>query len=114
MSNLFPCPCCGFMVFDEPAGCFEICGICNWQDDPVQLEYPGMHSGANRASLKECQDRILIIFPLKIMQHEGIKRDIHWRPLRVEECIIQNKNKGSGINYFNAVIENDPPSVYWK
>lgn len=53
MSVRFPCPCCGHLVFDEPPGSYDICGICFWEDDAVQLRWPDWAGGANRPSLIE-------------------------------------------------------------
>jgi len=36
----YPCPCCGYLVFTEPPGSFEICPICFWEDDVSQLAIP--------------------------------------------------------------------------
>lgn len=44
------CPCCKKYKFDE-AGKFEICPICNWEDDPSQRKNPTMPGGANKLSL---------------------------------------------------------------
>ena len=33
-----PCPCCGYLVFDEEPGSYSICPICYWEDDAVQLQ----------------------------------------------------------------------------
>ncbi|UOX88817.1 hypothetical protein MUY14_45345 [Amycolatopsis sp. FBCC-B4732] len=33
----YPCPCCGHLAFGEPPGSYGICGVCFWEDDPVQL-----------------------------------------------------------------------------
>lgn len=34
----FPCPCCWYKTFDaEPDGSFDICPVCFWEDDNVQL-----------------------------------------------------------------------------
>jgi cold shock CspA family protein len=46
----FPCPVCGASVEGE-AGEYEICGICNWEDDPVQSNDPNFSGGANNRSL---------------------------------------------------------------
>ena len=36
-----PCPCCGFLTRSEPDhGKFEICSVCNWEDDDVQFNNP--------------------------------------------------------------------------
>ncbi|MEU6246632.1 CPCC family cysteine-rich protein [Glycomyces sp. NPDC047010] len=50
----YPCPCCGFIVH-EATGAHEVCPICGWQDDPVQLRWPEYRGGANKPSLIEAQ-----------------------------------------------------------
>lgn len=47
----FPCPCCGHLVFGEPPGSYDICPVCFWEDDNVQLRWPDWSGGANRPSL---------------------------------------------------------------
>jgi hypothetical protein len=52
----FPCPCCGYLVFGEPPGSYDICQICFWEDDALQLEYATtLAGGANRTTLKDAQ-----------------------------------------------------------
>jgi hypothetical protein len=48
----FKCPCCGYYthVYEFPGQRFEICAVCNWQDDPT---YWG---GANAISLNEARE----------------------------------------------------------
>jgi hypothetical protein len=52
----YPCPGCGYLVFDEPPGSYEICPICFWEDDLAQLRFLLMSWGANRMSLIESQE----------------------------------------------------------
>ncbi|GAA3630810.1 hypothetical protein GCM10022223_55840 [Kineosporia mesophila] len=52
---LHPCPCCGHLVFGEPPGSYNICPVCFWEDDVVQLRYPDHVGGANALSLVEAQ-----------------------------------------------------------
>lgn len=52
----YPCPCCGYLVFDESPGSHEICPICFWEDDLTQLRFPLMSGGANPVSLIEAQE----------------------------------------------------------
>jgi hypothetical protein len=40
---------------DEPPGTFEICPVCNWEDDKVQAEDPTFSGGANQMSLEQAQ-----------------------------------------------------------
>lgn len=51
----YTCPCCGYMVFSEPPGSYEICPICFWEDDNIQLSDFNMAGGANKVSLLEGQ-----------------------------------------------------------
>lgn len=51
----YPCPCCGYLVFCRPPGSYDICPICDWEDDPVQLRWPDFAGGANHPSLIEAQ-----------------------------------------------------------
>ena len=55
LSN-FACPCCGYKTFrHEPDGSYDICTVCFWEDDPVQLIDPDYEGGANRVSLRQAQ-----------------------------------------------------------
>ncbi|MEU8348640.1 CPCC family cysteine-rich protein [Streptomyces sp. NPDC048845] len=49
-----PCPCCGHLTLGETGG-YEICPVCCWEDDPVQLRWPLMESGANELCLMDAQ-----------------------------------------------------------
>ena len=53
----FPCPCCGYLTFlHEPDGTYEICPVCRWEDDPVQLNDPDFSGGANEPSLNQARE----------------------------------------------------------
>ena len=52
--DLIPCPCCGAKTLSE-AGAYEICEICDWEDDPVQAADPDYAGGANTLSLNEAR-----------------------------------------------------------
>lgn len=49
------CPVCGKYMF-ESAGEFDICQVCNWEDDLVQLDDPDEEGGANRMSLNQARE----------------------------------------------------------
>jgi len=52
----YTCPCCGFKTLGEEAiGTYEICELCNWEDDPIQEKDPDYEGGANGYSLREAQ-----------------------------------------------------------
>ncbi|MFV0456880.1 MAG: CPCC family cysteine-rich protein [Pseudomonas sp.] len=55
MSELLPCQCCGSLTISE-YGKYEICPICNWEDDPVQSENPDYSGGANALSLSQARE----------------------------------------------------------
>jgi hypothetical protein len=53
----YPCPCCCFLTRSEPDyGTFEICPVCNWEDDCVQSNDPNFKGGANQESLNEARE----------------------------------------------------------
>jgi hypothetical protein len=79
--NNFTCPCCGFKTFQNPPGSYDLCAICGWEDDIQQLKSPTMSGGANKKSLKEYQDEVLLKIPLQLTEISGFARDPEWRPL---------------------------------
>ncbi|MFB9413942.1 CPCC family cysteine-rich protein [Dactylosporangium matsuzakiense] len=54
-SSKYPCVCCGHLTLDEPPGSYEICPVCFWEDDLIQLRWPDWYGGANRPCLIEAQ-----------------------------------------------------------
>ncbi len=46
------CPVCGKYVFAEA---HDICPVCGWENDRVQLEDPDFAGGANKISLNEAR-----------------------------------------------------------
>ena len=52
----WPCPCCGYLTLDaEAPGTYDICPVCFWEDDNVQLHDPDFAGGANSVSLRQAQ-----------------------------------------------------------
>jgi hypothetical protein len=51
----FSCPCCGYRTLRARPGNYEICHVCFWEDDPVQILDPWYRAGANNVSLREAQ-----------------------------------------------------------
>jgi len=85
----FACPCCGYKTFShEPDGSYEICKVCFWEDDPVQLKRPDYEGGANKVSLRQAQKNFQ---EFGACEKEMVKRvrkptpdetrDESWRPL---------------------------------
>ena len=54
--GMYKCPCCGFLTLsEEPPGTFEICPVCDWEDDNVQAADPTFEGGANGVSLDQAR-----------------------------------------------------------
>jgi rubredoxin len=52
----YKCSCCGYYTLpEESAGNYNICPVCNWEDDYVQLHNPDFEGGANRVSLNQAK-----------------------------------------------------------
>lgn len=112
LKSNYPCPCCGFLVFTEPSGSYEICPVCDWEDDHVQMRFPTMAGGANKKSLWEAQQHLLKQIPVDIKNHEGFVRDHAWRPLRPQECDDASVQPKDGQQYFNKASESSV-DYYW-
>jgi uncharacterized Zn finger protein (UPF0148 family) len=113
MKPKYPCPACGFIVFEEPIGSYDICPICGWEDDHVQLKHPTLIGGANKNSLYERQQTWIKKMPLDVKEYKDFKRADKWRPLTAEECTPQSAEPQTGLEYFNTAGE-DNPKYYWE
>jgi hypothetical protein len=81
MAIEYPCPGCGFLTYDAPpGGSFDICPVCGWEDDYVQLADPEYRGGANGVSLADHQNASIQRFPAGIQEYGGYRRDPAWRP----------------------------------
>ena len=101
----FPCPCCGFLVFDEPPGSYVICTICGWEDDAVQLANPCTRGGANSESLVEAQENFQSTPEADLSQYRmRFVRDSKWRPLNVNEKQIFRKESDNGTRWVNSAV----------
>lgn len=110
---IYPCPACGFQVFDSPPGSYDICPVCGWEDDDVQLRYPLMGGGANKRCLAEQQSENLKSLPLTMTAHQQYRRDPSWRPVTRAECENTQGMPTSGREYFDAAGA-VTPEYYWK
>lgn len=94
---VYPCPCCGYLVFDEPPGSYAICPICFWEDDLAQLRFADLAWGPNRVSLREAQATYATLGACepRLVTHvrrpaEGDRRDPDWRPLDLTRDDIED------------------------
>jgi hypothetical protein len=49
------CPCCGYLTLEGDPGDYDVCKVCFWEDDPVQLRDPTYEGGANTVSLEQAR-----------------------------------------------------------
>src|ERR1700685_465375 len=85
---MYPCPCCGFNVFADPTGSYDICPICFWEDDNVQLAFPDLAGGANKCSLIEGQQNFAAFGVCEMRFKSRVRapnasdvREPKWKPL---------------------------------
>ena len=55
------CPVCGKTQVGE----YDICEICDWENDPIQLKNPNFSGGANHMSLLEAKEAYRTGRPVK-------------------------------------------------
>jgi hypothetical protein len=104
------CPGCGFRTIGEDFyGSYEICPVCGWEDDAVQLANPCSRGGANGESLAECQESTATWNKDEMRKYE---RDPQWHPLKEEEIV-----------FFSSIAQKQPWSftgelapelAYWR
>jgi hypothetical protein len=108
-----PCPSCGFYTKGEfYFGSYNICPICDWEDDGVQLANPGSGGGANRNSLIEYQIIAMKVNPIEIQVTGKFRRDPKWRPLNTDEIIIAEEE--SNEKRWNHKAIQEYSEVYWN
>lgn len=102
----YTCPCCGYVVFDEAPGSFDICPICYWEDEAMQLRYPN-EVGANRLTLIESQINFEALGygdlrnkKLVRKPNKDEKRDPSWRKIDLKIDTVEEKE----LNEMKAVI----------
>lgn len=106
--TLYTCPGCGYKTrSSEYFGSYDICPICDWEDDSVQLHNPACGGGANKISLIETQNDLLT----KKIQHNKYEKDPLWRPLTSEEIEIAQKEKLE--KYWKNIGDTEYAKAYW-
>lgn len=99
-------------MFSGPPGTYEICDVCGWEDDHVQLRHPLMGGGANKQSLAQSQEAALQVAPIGVVQLREFIRDPTWRPLRPGD-VSADPSPRSGVQYFHAAAD-DIIEYYWR
>ncbi|WP_243472115.1 CPCC family cysteine-rich protein [Winogradskyella sp. MH6] len=52
MESELQCPCCDYYTLSE-RGVYDICPICFWEDDAIDITELDKHSGPNHITLRE-------------------------------------------------------------
>ncbi len=111
----YTCPCCGHMVFNSPPGSFEICPICFWEDDIVQLRYVNVR-GANKVSLIDGQKNYIdfgaCMRDLVDYVRKPNKKDIidpEWRIFSIDSDIIEEYSQNE-----KPRLDDTTKYYYWK
>jgi hypothetical protein len=98
----YPCSCCGFLTLSEPQGSYDICSICDWEDDEIQQRWPGYRGGANIDCLCQAQAALLKRIDATVDVVDGVRRHPEWRPLEHAECISDDDDP-----------DREPDVYYW-
>ena len=89
-----PCPSCGFYTTGGVSfGSYNICPLCGWEDDPVQMANPALRGGANGGSLIEYQREALEVYPTEMQVYDSYERDPKWWPLNEAEIELAESEK---------------------
>lgn len=117
-SDLYPCPCCGYLVFHRQPGGHERCPICQWEDDLAQLRFPRMPGGANGVSLERAQQNYATIGVAERRRlGEGRRpfddepRERGWRPLDPRRDNPEEPQRG--VDYAESYPLDDPTVLYY-
>jgi hypothetical protein len=114
----FPCPCCGYLVFDESPGSYDICRVCGWEDDVSQLRFPRTSGGANEVSLIEAQANFAehgAADPRRSARQAamaGRPRDPHWRP--INKTLDHLEDPVPGVDYGMTYPKDRTTLYYWR
>ena len=112
MNDPLPCPCCGFCTLSDTYGSHDICPVCDWEDDAVQLACPTSEGGANARSLADAQVAALLQYPLHIAPAIGFRRSPQWRPLNAADIASANAARARSHWHSPAVVSES--QAYWQ
>jgi len=115
----FPCPCCGHLVFSGVPGSYDICPVCWWEDDLVQLRWPQFGGGANHPSLVEAQKTYVTMgaSDARLVKHVRSANaseplDPEWRPFDSERDPAERFI--AGVDYGKTYDDDRTSYYYWR
>lgn len=118
LRRLYPCPCCGYRVFERAPGSHKICPICYWEDNLVQLRFPLMPGGANIVSLVDAQKNFKLVGSAHKRDQDVVRapmdedeRDEEWRELDTTRDNPEIPTRG--VDYVDSYPEADPTVMYY-
>ena len=98
MSARYTCPCCGYQTLTSRPGNYDICHVCFWEDDSVQLLDPWFPGGANKVSLVEAQRNYAQHGVSELRFKSNVKgllpgdtRDPTWRPVQPLRSAVRSR-----------------------
>jgi len=110
-NDKIPCPVCGFLTLEGAYGSYDICRVCDWEDDQVQLANPACGGGANSESLIEAQGAVLAKYPFDVSLAKGVCRDPLWRPLNDREKRLAEREREEEYWKNKGIVDLD--ECYW-
>jgi hypothetical protein len=95
-------------------GSYDICPICGWEDDPVQLRHPDLAGGANKVSLIEAQRNFMTLGAIEDRYRGSVRtprptdiKDLKWRSWNSTQESLSKGVMQTGKDYFDAVTPAD-------
>lgn len=82
----YQCPCCDYFTLEE-IGTYDICQICFWENDGLDIDRLDKHSGPNHMTLREGRANFILYGACeeKFMQ-KVIPEKFRNRYIRLERC----------------------------
>jgi hypothetical protein len=112
---MHPCPVCGYLTFNEPPGSYDVCDVCGWEDDALQLEFATtLAGGANALTLADAQVRFTKSRDRLARKHMSSviprEQDPTWRPID----IVRDRFPSWTADNAERVPHSDDRLYYWR
>ncbi len=111
----YPCVCCGHLTLNEPPGSYNICPVCFWEDDLIQLRWPDYSGGANKPCLIEAQRAFgnmgakeSRLFAFVRAPSDDEPREQGWRPAEPEVDNFEHRGEEE-----EEMWPDDATALYW-